>query len=633
MILRKKIKNLYNSLSKYKLIIVLFLDVISIIAGFYLSYLLRFDFGIPEPFLSNTLIVLPTFLLVKLPVFYLMHLYRGMWRYTSLEDMFNILKALAVSQVGLFIVISLINLVPDIPRSIYILDFGITFALIAGSRVFIRIIYNRVRNGFLDRDTKELLVIGAGSAGEQIAREAKKNPQLKYRVKAFLDNDRYKVGAYIHNIPIVGKIEDITGLTFSYDEILIAIPSADGEQMRKILEICKKTGKPVKTLPGFDEIIDGEVSIRSIREVSINDLLGREEINLDRGSIDEFLNGKRVVITGAGGSIGSELVRQCLSFSPAELTLIENNEYNLFKIRQECDEYGGDIEINPLLADIRDKSNIEWIFSDHRPEIILHAAAYKHVPIQENFPWEAVSTNIKGTQNVIEMADKYNAEKFILVSTDKAVRPTSVMGVSKRIAELLVKMNGLENNLKCMAVRFGNVLGSSGSVIPIFQKQIKDGGPVTVTHPQVKRYFMSISEASQLILQAGAIGQGGEIFVLEMGEPVNIEMLARDLISLSGLKPDKDIPITYTGLRPGEKMFEELITEEENVVHTKHEKIMVLKSGSNGNNYSKINHNIGELYQIAKTHEKPSILLKMKEIVPEYNIKQATIRQDPVELD
>ena len=407
-------------------------------------------------------------------------------------------------------------------------------------------------------------------------------------------------------------------------EVFICMPSATGAQMRRIVEICKRSQVPHKTLPTIGEIIDGEVSIKALRDVNYEDLLRRPPVHLDTTGILDYLSGRTILVTGAGGSIGAELCRQLNRFDPERLILIDASEANLFNIQMEFRDNPKGPDHHCILSSIQDRVLMERIYSRYRPQIVFHAAAYKHVPMLESYPWEAILNNVLGSNVTMELALKYGVERFVLVSTDKAVRPTNVMGTTKRLAELILQ-SLQQNGTRFMAVRFGNVLGSSGSVAPLFQKQIRQGGPVTVTHPDMTRYFMTISEAAQLILQAGAMGEGGEIFVLEMGTPVKIADMARDLIILSGKEPGKDIEITFTGIRPGEKLYEELITASEEVATTRHEKIMVLRSNGHcghgtpqQDSLQNLDQDLNELYRIAKTHDACAIKQKLKQLVPEY---------------
>ncbi|MCK5330113.1 MAG: polysaccharide biosynthesis protein, partial [Candidatus Marinimicrobia bacterium] len=482
-----------------------------------------------------------------------------------------------------------------------------------------------------DQPLKRLILIGAGQTGEKIAREIINSASSAYSIVGFMDDNPIKHGAMLHGYKILGTVADLDHITLSYDELLITAPSATGDQMRRIVKHCKNAGKRYKTVPSLTELIDGSVSLSTIRDVSYNDLLGRAEVKLDMNSIDKFLKGKRVLVTGAGGSIGSELVRQCLNFDPAMLLLLDNSEYNLFMVEQELNKVHSRTSIRFVLGNIRDKNWLGRFCNDYKPQVVLHAAAYKHVPIQERHPREAVLTNVFGTLNLIDVAHEFKIEKFVLVSTDKAVHPVNVMGATKRLAEMMIQSVSRLSNTAFMAVRFGNVLGSSGSVIPIFQDQIKHGGPVRITHPDMIRYFMSIPESAQLILQAGALGEGGEVFVLDMGKPVNIKEMAYDLIRLSGFEPEEDIPVVYTGVRPGEKLFEELIISGEHSSKTEHSKIMILRNGNRRNDWSDLKKEIDKLVVVAKSFDSDTIKSQLMDTVPEYEPREFI--QKPSNLD
>jgi FlaA1/EpsC-like NDP-sugar epimerase len=465
------------------------------------------------------------------------------------------------------------------------------------------------------------LIIGAGNCGEKILREIEDNPQLRYTVVGFLDDNPSKIGRRIHGIPVRGIIGDLKFVTekTAADELLIAIPSANAAEMRRIVSLCKQSGIRYKTVPGYGELIGGRVTMKTVREVAYRDLIGRETVKLDERLIEACLKGQRVLVTGAGGSIGSELCRQICRFDPETLILFERAESPLYEIDLELRNSHPHLGVVPVLGDIQDKDCLRKVFERLKPQTVFHAAAYKHVPMLELQPWKALENNILGTLNIVDVSDEFGLERFVLVSTDKAVRPKNVMGASKRVAEMMTLSRNycVTSNTRFMAVRFGNVVGSVGSVVPLFKKQIETGGPVTVTHPEITRFFMTIREASQLILQAGAMGRGGEIFILDMGTPVKIVDMARDLIRLSGFEPEVDIKIEFIGLRPGEKLFEELITEGENVMPTPHPKILVLKGGACDLNL--LNGRIAELIDQAKEQNSERIKSKLSEIVPDYN--------------
>lgn len=621
-------------------ILIFSLDTFFIALSFYFSYLLRFNFSIPHDSYSVFKHLFILVIVVKLIVFYFFDLYRGMWRYTSIGDLINVIKASSLSSLLIISLILFSQGFSGVARAIFIIDWVLTIVFIAGFRLGIRLyfwfsenesksllpglifFFNRTNN----REAKKLIIIGAGDCGEKIYREIRDNSRLRYYVVGFLDDDPDKVGMKIHNIPVLGSTMELKTFAdkLQADEALIAIPSATSAQMREIVSHCDKSGITYKTVPGMGELIDGKVSVKSIRDVAFRDLLGREVIRLEEDLIESYLKEARVLVTGAGGSIGSELCRQICRFRPASLILFERAESALYEIMLELKSNFSEIQIETVLGDIRDRKQLSQVFIDHNPQVVFHAAAYKHVPMMELQPWKAVKNNILGTRNVIDMAKQYSVDRFVLVSTDKAVRPTNVMGASKRVAELLVQcQNGhKERKTKFMTVRFGNVVGSVGSVVPLFKKQIEKGGPVTVTHPEISRYFMTIPEACQLILQAGAMGEGGEIFILDMGTPVRIIDMARDLIRLSGFEPDIDIPIEFIGLRPGEKLHEELITEGEGVVPTSHEKIMVLRGKSEDQEC--LNGSIDEMAKLSYNQESDKIRIRLQEIVKEY---QPQLRQ------
>ena len=550
-----------------------------------------------------------------------------MWRFTSISDLINVLKSTFIASLFSISVILLVLGANVIPRTVLLIDYILTTIGIAAVRASVRIYSTKFVIGNMGNERKNksnskiktrLLLLGAGSSGEKIIREVKENPSSTYRIMGLLDDDPNKVGTTIHSIPILGNIEDLHTISISYDEILICIPTATNTQMRSIVTQCKVVGKPYRTIPTVYELIDKQISINTIREVSMADLLGRQEVNLDRSSISNYIYGKRVLVTGAGGSIGSELVKQCLGYSPDLLLLFDQSEHNLFNIDNYCKEIRNSTGIHPILGDIRDKLMVNSVFNSFQPHVVLHAAAYKHVPMQENNPWEAVITNIQGTLNVMEACENNDVDRFVLVSTDKAVNPTNIMGATKRVSEILIQSKTKNSKVKYLGVRFGNVIGSSGSVIPTFQEQINNGGPITITDPNMKRYFMSIPEAAQLILQAGSIGENGEIYVLDMGKPVLVKEIAYELIRLSGLEPEVDISIEYIGLRPGEKMYEELMTSSESLVDTSHEKIMVLKDGVD-HQWDYLLTEIDKIVQSAKSYDSDLIKNKLKEFIPEYN--------------
>ena len=625
--------------NSYRTSLFLFADGVIVLLSLLGALLLRFDFVVPPNFISEFYYLIPLTLLAKFACFAMFQLYKGMFRYTSLWDIANIVKANALASVMIILGFGFFHGFAGFPRSLFLIDFVLSTLAVSLSRVAVRVYYSHIiHNSKQDRyspgeDLRKtrLMLIGAGRTGEKIAREILTTPHIGYKIVGFLDDDLRKKGATLHGVKVFGPVADIKDLRLEFDEFLVTAPSATGPEMRAIVEKCKNAGKPYKTVPDLSEIIDDNVTVKMIRDVSYVDLLGREEIQLDSKSITEFMRGKRVLVTGAGGSIGSELVRQCFQFNPAMVILFDNSEYNLFQIQQELTTTGQKSFTSCVLGSIRDKNTIDHMLRDYKPHVILHAAAYKHVPLQEEHPWEAINTNVLGTMNLINAAVEHEVEKFVLVSTDKAVHPVNVMGATKRLAEIMVQVANRMGKTSFMAVRFGNVLGSSGSVIPIFERQIKAGGPVKITHPDMIRYFMSIPEAAQLILQASSMPQGrGKIYVLEMGRPVKIKDMAFDLIRLSGLEPEKDIPIVYTGVRPGEKLYEELAFDGEIFSKTEHGKIMILNNG--GSNYEDWDHlqtDIQKLSELGKSFDSARIKQSLMLIIPEYRPSDSGFIKQP----
>ena len=608
-------------------------DLVLFAASLILAYGLRFSLDIPAKDWERIVFLLPFLLPTKAVVFFLLGVYRGMWRYTSVPDALRLVKASVLATLTVMTALTLTQQFYGYSRSVFVADCIFTVFFCGGFRLAIRILgtNKRAMLKFWDREPEDslpvrhvrLLIIGAGDAAASIIREIQGNPRSPYDVVACIDDDARKHGQTLLEVPVRSPIDKLLFFVnrFQADEILIAMPSVVGEEMRRIVGACKASGLPFKTLPSLGALVDGKVTVNDVREVKYEDILGRPPVQMDYAGIGNYLTGKTVAVTGAGGSIGSELCRQILRFKPAALVLIEANEFNLYRIEREllADRHA-DV-LRTVMGRVQDRALMAHVFDKYRPHAVFHAAACKHVPMVETNPWEGILNNTLGSQTLMDVAEEYGVERFVLVSTDKAVRPTNVMGASKRAAEIALQARA-PGKTRFMAVRFGNVLGSSGSVIPLFRKQIQAGGPVTVTHPEMTRYFMMIPEACQLILQAGAMGDGGEIFILEMGTPVKIADMARDMIRLSGKVPDQDIPIVYTGLRPGEKLYEELITQGEGIVATAHEKIMVLKRDSHGANVAegdrKVRAQIDRLAAAAATFEPERIKAALKDIAPEY---------------
>lgn len=552
------------------------MDAVIIAASVYISLLIRFEASVPHQYLEGARTALSVFLVCYLASFALFRLYRQMWEYAGTRELLNIVKAATAGAVFSTGCIYFIGWTL-IPRSIHVLTWTLVIGLVGMSRMSIKIMREAERRASSAAKGRTLIV-GAGDAGIMVAKELVSSPHRTDLVPVgFVDDSKRKQGMIINGLKVLGTRNDIPRLVdeLEVDTILIAMPSVSGRVIRDIVEICKKTPANIKILPGIYELINGKVKVSRIRPVSVEDLLRREPVKVDLEGIAGYLKGKVVLVTGGAGSIGSELCRQVCSFDPQGLIVLDNSENGLFEIEMELRKSYPEANIVPCLADVKDQAKIEAIFSRYKPQVVFHAAAYKHVPMMEIHPDEAVKNNVGGTMVVASAAQKYGAEVFIYISTDKAVNPKNVMGATKRAGELIIQsMNG--QGKTCFAsVRFGNVLGSRGSVVPIFAKQIAEGGPVTVTHEEMERYFMTIPEAVQLVIQAGALAQGGEIFVLDMGEPVKIIDLARDMIRLSGLQPDVDIKIEIIGIRPGEKLSEELLSRKELLDVTKHERIYI----------------------------------------------------------
>lgn len=540
-----------------------------------LALVIRFEeIASIEPYFPIVCSTLPVIVVIRLLSFYGFGLYHRLWRYASINELLAIGTAVTLSSIIIATYTSFLDL--HIPRSIHFISWFSTIIFLGSSRLCLRILSHlHHRQG--EKRTSNVLIVGAGDAGAMIAREIKQRYHKSKKIVGFVDDDPYKQKQMIFGIKILGGRSTIRQIVDKYqvEEIIIAMPSAGGGVVREILHECKNASCAVKTLPGIYEMIDGKVTIQQLRNVDLEDLLKREPVRLNLREVASYITGKQVLVTGAGGSIGSELCRQIAKLSPNKLCLLGKGENSIYEIDRELSIKFPHLDIQSIIADIRDKERIDEIFRDHVPQVVFHAAAHKHVPLMELQPKEAVRNNVFGTKVVAEAAARFGTEVFVMVSTDKAVNPTSVMGATKRVAELVIQSINRQSNTKFVAVRFGNVLGSRGSVIPLFKKQIAAGGPITVTHPDMKRYFMTIPEAVQLILQAGAMAKGGEVFVLDMGKLIKIIDLACDLIELSGLVPYEDIKIEYTGMRPGEKLFEELLTAEEGTNATKHEKIFI----------------------------------------------------------
>ncbi|MCM0081388.1 polysaccharide biosynthesis protein [Geomonas sp. Red32] len=600
-----------------KRFLVFFLDIFLIASSIVISFLLRFDFDVPPERWQQLVQALTVALIAKPILFAASGMYRNIWRYASLQDAYEIFKVVSFSSLVTAFTLVSVRGQYAVPRSIYVLDWFVLFALVAASRLLWRI-YRETRVIPSLRKGKRTLIIGAGEAGNLLLKEIRKQSNSPYNVVGFVDDDKDKRGLRLSGVRVLGGTDRLRALirTHRVEEVIFAIPSGDRALMRRVINNCERAKARFKTLPGITAIIDGKVSVSQIKSVEIEDLLGREPVVLDQSAIRSYLTDKRVLVTGAAGSIGSEICRQVARFSPAKLILFDNAETPLFYIEKELTAANPELRIIPIVGDVKCQDRVEAIFDEFGPDVVFHAAAYKHVAMMEYNPTEAILNNVMGSKIVADAAHKFKVHNFVMVSTDKAVNPTNIMGASKRSAEIYVQTLSRSSRTNFTTVRFGNVLGSNGSVIPLFKEQIGKGGPVTVTDKDVVRYFMTIPEASQLVLQAGCIGKGGDIFVLDMGEPVRILTLAEELIRLSGLVPYRDIDIVFTGLKPGEKLFEELLIDGEGIKPTTHCKIRVMAPvDTDLKTTSKL---LEELFELARNSDLGGVMSCLKELVPEF---------------
>ena len=610
---------------RIRVCILLVADIIVINICSLLALLVRFDFrfsAIDETYLNNATVYSPINTLTIVLILWLFRLYSSVWTYASVSELKKIVLATATNFVVQTVCMHKVFNKP-MPRSYYIIY--ALFLLLA--LMCLRFSYRAIRmfrRQALTKNTTNVLIVGAGQAGLMLAKEIQSSTYLDKKLIGFIDDNRNKRGKYLMGMPILGNRYDIADIVgkHSIDEIYVAIPSLDRPQLKEIFNICNETGAKVRSLPGVYQLVNGEVSISKLRNVQIEDLLGRDTISVDMSEIGGSITGKTVLVTGGGGSIGSELSRQIASYSPKELIIVDIYENNAYEIQQELKrKYGDKLKLTTLIASVRNTHRVESIFEKYRPDIVFHAAAHKHVPLMEDSPCEAIKNNVFGTYKTAMAAGKYGAKRFVLISTDKAVNPTNIMGASKRLCEMIVQYLEKKYETEYVAVRFGNVLGSNGSVIPLFKKQIEEGGPVTVTHKEIIRYFMTIPEAVSLVLQAGTYAQGGEIFVLDMGEPVKIDTLARNLIRLSGYEPDVDIKIEYTGLRPGEKLYEELLMDEEGMQDTANKLIHIGKPIDM--DYESFVDGLMELKSACEMDISDNMIKeKVKQLVPTYILKK-----------
>ena len=595
----------------------IFHDLAMIPVAWFGAYWLRYNLGvIPGEQLSIATETLAIVVVIQAIAFRYYGLYRGVWRFASVPDLIRICKAVLMGMAFSAVTIFLFTRMEGFPRSVFPLYVLLLITLLGSSRLLVRWSKDR---GSYEGDGKNLLVVGAGKAGEMFVRDLLRNRNEVYRPVGFVDDSIAKRGREIHGVRVLSACDEMIDLVerLDVDLIVLALPSAKFSDMRRLVSLCGKTGVPFRTLPPLDRLMSGQITINQLREVSVDDLLGREPVALDWEAIGLELKAKKVLVTGAGGSIGSELCRQIARLQPAHLILLDSSEFNLYSIELELLKDYPRLKISRCLNDVVDSVAIDGVFNKSAPDIVFHAAAYKHVPMLEDQLREAARNNIQGTRTMADIADRYGCEAFVMISTDKAVNPANVMGTSKRAAEIYCQNLNQHSQTRFVTVRFGNVLGSTGSVVPLFRKQIESGGPVTVTHREITRYFMMIQEACQLILQASVMGKGGEIFVLDMGEPIKISYLAEQMIRLSGKVPGEDIAIVYTGLRPGEKLFEELFHEKEALQSTGHAKILLARYRDF--TWGRLNEIMDQLNTACAENNEHALRALMKELVPEWS--------------
>ncbi|MDO4935193.1 MAG: nucleoside-diphosphate sugar epimerase/dehydratase [Phascolarctobacterium sp.] len=598
-------------------------DVLTVGMAHFMALWLRFDLRyslIPNVYLHNLWNLMPVIAALSVVLLWHSRLYQSIWRFASFTELIRVLGVAFIVELTQVVLI-FTGVYRRMPISYYLIGLVLTIAFWIAVRFMYRFVLLMREIHGKNHDGVNVMLIGAGQAGQMLLHDSQRNKWQDVRVLCIIDDDKNKHGRFIDGVPVIGGRDDIMAAVAKYgiDEIYIAVPTASAKEKRDILNICKDTGCVLRNLPSFRQLVNGEVSINSLRDVAIEDLLGREQIKVDMQEIFNNISGKVILVTGGGGSIGSELCRQIATHSPKQLIIFDIYENNAFEIEQELRRKLPNLNLVVLIGSVRDEGRLEAIFAQYKPEIVYHAAAHKHVPLMEYSPCEAIKNNVLGTYQTAMAAVHYGTKRFVLISTDKAVNPTNVMGASKRICELIIQTlaKNPQTPTEFVAVRFGNVLGSNGSVVPFFKKQIAEGGPVTVTHPDIVRYFMTIPEAVSLVLQAGCYAQGGEIFVLDMGEPVKIDTLARNLIKLMGLKPDEDIKIVYTGLRPGEKLYEEKLMAAEGLQKTANDLIYVGEPLQI--NTDEFLQKLDEIVKIAYMEDNDVIKEKVKEIVPEYH--------------
>ena len=597
-------------------------DMLVVVAAGLFALLTRFEFvwdDINKEFKEAFSWSIFFYILAAFTIFWVFRLYHSLWRYASQREAMNIFCACAVVQIAEYGIIGLMG--AYLPRSFFPLAFIYSSFGVISVRFLYRILRNRSRGRYAARKKKNVMIVGGGAMGTILIREINSSEYLNCKVRCIIDDDKQKKGCFIYGVRVVGDRETILRNVEKYkiDQIVIAMPSQSNKVIRGILDICKETDCELKTMPGMYQLVNDDVQVKNLRDVNIDDLLGRDAIVINDASVQEYISGKTILVTGGGGSIGSELCRQIAKREPKKLIIVDIYENNAYDIQQELLFKYPRLDLEVLIASVRDSKRIDDIMEKYRPEIVYHAAAHKHVPLMEHSPEEAVKNNVMGTLNTVWSANRWGVKRFVLISTDKAVNPTNVMGASKRICEMIVQAYNAKSKTEYVAVRFGNVLGSNGSVIPLFRKQIASGGPVTVTHPDIIRYFMTIPEAVSLVLQTGVYAKGGEIFVLDMGEPVKIYDLAKNLIRLSGMKVGEDIEIVFTGLRPGEKLYEELLMDEEGLKETENKLIHIGRPIEFDE--EQFHKNLEELAEAAED-ESQDIRVIIQRMVPTYHPKE-----------
>lgn len=613
--------NLFLNFRNPRVLLAFIYDLLIASLSFWFALYLRFD-SLDIPLVND--LAFNRFFFISIVIqatsFVTVGMYKGVWRFSSMHDLIRVMYASAVGVVTSLVVCFYMTRLDGVPRSMFLIEFLLLVVGLGGGRFVYRFLKDRMDLSAVISGSdayKKVLIVGAGRAGEKLLRDINATPDLQLKVVGILDDDRFKKNALIHNVKVFGGVELIPAVVNKYDvdKIFIAIPSASGEDVKRIVNYCDQTSAEIKILPKMDVLLSPQLGFSLLRNLNIEDLLGRDQVQLDSEHLSGMIRNKVVMVTGAGGSIGSELCSQIAKFNPKLIVMADFCELFMYELEMKFKDEFPEISFYPKILDIRNESKVDQVFSEYKPQLVFHAAAYKHVPMMEYNPTEAIGTNVKGTKIVAEAALRHSVEKFVMISTDKAVNPTNVMGASKRVAEMVITdLSKKSDFTQFISVRFGNVLGSNGSVIPLFRKLIEERKDITVTHPDIIRYFMSIPEACQLVLQAGAIGSGGEIFVLDMGEPVKIVDLAREMIKLAGLREGRDIKITFTGLRPGEKLFEELFSDKEDYEFTVHGKIRKALQRQLDNSFNEKLNNLLNL----KSHELDSVIYLIKELVPEF---------------